>query len=180
MSSRTPALDWRLSTTSSLNSFLYPAEVKKVGSSCGEDICALSVHLGLPPTTVYQYTSTFSPVYMSHSHTSAWCHPHTSDWSHSHTIAYNLNLIWVLKVMKVSFQYQSPLTFDICHDHPSLLSSPLGPLPSDMLRVWRDKNHHWLELLDVHRETTNGVRITVMPFFIGSRQMQQYTVYWWR
>lgn len=33
---------------------------------------------------------------------------------------------------------------------------------------------------DVHRETTNRVRITVMPFFMGSRQVQQSTDYWWR
>lgn len=39
----------------------------------------------------------------------------------------------------------------------------------EALREWQDKNHPWLELTDVHRETTDNVRITVMPFYIGSR-----------
>ena len=66
--------------------------------------------------------------------------------------------------------------------HKSLKISPPppAPLPSDLLRLWHEKNHHWLEMSDVHRETTNRVRITVMPFFMGSRQVQQSTDYWWR
>lgn len=39
----------------------------------------------------------------------------------------------------------------------------------DSLRDWQDKNHPWLELTDVHRETTENMRVTVMPFYIGSR-----------
>ncbi len=39
----------------------------------------------------------------------------------------------------------------------------------DTLREWQDKNHPWLELTDVHRETTEMIRVTVMPFYIGSR-----------
>ena len=39
----------------------------------------------------------------------------------------------------------------------------------DTLREWQDKNHPWLELTDIHRETTENVRVTVMPFYIGSR-----------
>ena len=39
----------------------------------------------------------------------------------------------------------------------------------DTLYEWQDKNHPWLELTDVHRETTENIRVTVMPFYIGSR-----------
>jgi hypothetical protein len=39
----------------------------------------------------------------------------------------------------------------------------------DTLREWQDKNHPWLELTDIHRETTENIRVTVMPFYIGSR-----------
>lgn len=50
----------------------------------------------------------------------------------------------------------------------------------DTLREWQDKNHPWLELTDIHRETTENIRVTVMPFYIGSREVQQTQVYWWR
>ena len=47
------------------------------------------------------------------------------------------------------------------------------PVPSlsasEALRNWHGKNHKWLELADVHRETTESIRITVIPFFMGSR-----------
>jgi len=39
----------------------------------------------------------------------------------------------------------------------------------DTLREWQDRNHPWLELTDIHRETTENMRVTVMPFYIGSR-----------
>lgn len=48
----------------------------------------------------------------------------------------------------------------------------------DTLRAWQDKNHPWLELSDVHRETTEGVRVTVIPFYMGCRVAQSSTVYW--
>ena len=39
--------------------------------------------------------------------------------------------------------------------------------PREALQSWQEKNHKWLELTDVHRETTNNIRITVMPFYMG-------------
>lgn len=53
-------------------------------------------------------------------------------------------------------------------------------IPREMLMVWREKNHRWLELTDVHRQTTQGVRVTVMPFYMGQREIQQVLTYWWR
>ena len=41
--------------------------------------------------------------------------------------------------------------------------------PKDTLRAWQEKNHPWLELSDVHRETTEGIRVTVIPFYMGAR-----------
>lgn len=37
------------------------------------------------------------------------------------------------------------------------------------LRIWHEKNHKLLELSDVHRETTEDIRVTVIPFYMGSR-----------
>lgn len=35
--------------------------------------------------------------------------------------------------------------------------------------AWQEKNHPWLELSDVHRETTDNIRVTVIPFYMGMR-----------
>ncbi|KAL9826474.1 LOW QUALITY PROTEIN: polymerase delta-interacting protein 2 [Geothlypis trichas] len=45
---------------------------------------------------------------------------------------------------------------------------------------WQEKNHPWLELSDVHRETTENIRVTVIPFYMGMREAQNSHVYWWR
>lgn len=50
----------------------------------------------------------------------------------------------------------------------------------DTLRAWQEKNHPWLELSDVHRETTEEIRVTVIPFYMGSRDSQGQKVFWWR
>ncbi|XP_022191376.1 polymerase delta-interacting protein 2 isoform X1 [Nilaparvata lugens] len=50
----------------------------------------------------------------------------------------------------------------------------------ETLRAWQKKNHPWLELSDVHKETTENVRITVIPFYMGCRDSQTSSVYWWR
>lgn len=48
------------------------------------------------------------------------------------------------------------------------------------LRTWQQKNHPWLELSDVHRETTDLIRVTVIPFYMGARETHGTSVYWWR
>ena len=49
----------------------------------------------------------------------------------------------------------------------------LAPAPPfvarETLRAWQEKNHPWLELSDVHRETTENIRVTVIPFYMGMR-----------
>lgn len=50
----------------------------------------------------------------------------------------------------------------------------------ETLRAWQEKNHPWLELSDVHKETTENVRVTVIPFYMGYRDNQNTNVYWWR
>ncbi|XP_028817885.1 polymerase delta-interacting protein 2 isoform X4 [Denticeps clupeoides] len=48
----------------------------------------------------------------------------------------------------------------------------------DTLLAWQEKNHPWLELSDVHRETTENIRVTVIPFYMGVREAQNSNVYW--
>ncbi|XP_011298868.1 polymerase delta-interacting protein 2 [Fopius arisanus] len=50
----------------------------------------------------------------------------------------------------------------------------------ETLRAWQEKNHPWLELSDVHKETTDNIRVTVIPFYMGCRETQTTSVYWWR
>lgn len=50
----------------------------------------------------------------------------------------------------------------------------------ETLRAWQKKNHPWLELSDVHKETTENIRVTVTPFYMGSRDTLTNTIYWWR
>jgi len=50
----------------------------------------------------------------------------------------------------------------------------------DTLQAWQEKNHPWLELSNVHRETTEEIRVTVIPFYMGSRDSQGQEVFWWR
>lgn len=50
----------------------------------------------------------------------------------------------------------------------------------ETLRAWQEKNHPWLELSDVHKETTENIRVTVIPFYMGCRAAQNATVFWWR
>lgn len=50
----------------------------------------------------------------------------------------------------------------------------------ETLKAWQKKNHTFLELSDVHIETTNSIRITVIPFFMGCRDTPSASVYWVR
>ncbi|XP_014017662.1 polymerase delta-interacting protein 2 isoform X1 [Salmo salar] len=60
-------------------------------------------------------------------------------------------------------------------------TTPAPPFSArDTLKAWQEKNHPWLELSDVHRETTENIRVTVIPFYMGMRDAQNSHVYWWR
>ncbi|XP_032802887.1 polymerase delta-interacting protein 2-like isoform X1 [Petromyzon marinus] len=87
----------------------------------------------------------------------------------------------------------TPLQHELFH---KFLQHQPGHTPAfvaqETLQTWQEKNHPWLELSDVHRETTEGVRVTVIPFYMGTRvsrpspntepsaEAQNSNVYWWR
>jgi polymerase delta-interacting protein 2 len=48
----------------------------------------------------------------------------------------------------------------------------------ETLKAWQKKNHTFLELSDVHIETTNSIRVTVIPFYMGCRETPSSSVYW--
>ncbi|CAK8695017.1 polymerase delta-interacting protein 2-like [Clavelina lepadiformis] len=54
---------------------------------------------------------------------------------------------------------------------------------TETLNTWQKKNHLCLELTNVHRETTDNIRVTAMPFFLGVKESpnsSQPSDYWWR
>jgi len=87
--------------------------------------------------------------------------------------------------MKNVLPYHSPESGPIQHElfDKFLANEPENSPPfvaRDTLKAWQEKNHPWLQLSDVHRETTEGIRVTVIPFYMGCREAQQTHVYWWR
>ncbi|KAI4492045.1 hypothetical protein M0802_010170 [Mischocyttarus mexicanus] len=48
----------------------------------------------------------------------------------------------------------------------------------ETLKAWQKKNHPWLELSDVHKETTENIRITVIPFYMGDLSVQLRERHW--
>jgi polymerase delta-interacting protein 2 len=51
----------------------------------------------------------------------------------------------------------------------------------ESLRAWQESNHQFsLELSDVSIRTTQNVRVTVIPFYVGLKDDQKKKLYWWR
>lgn len=82
-------------------------------------------------------------------------------------------------ILPYSSGEQNPLQhelFDKFLAHQSDKDPPF--VAQDTLRAWQKKNHPWLELSDVHKETTEGIRVTVIPFYMGCRETPAASVYW--
>ncbi|XP_024249428.1 polymerase delta-interacting protein 2 isoform X1 [Oncorhynchus tshawytscha] len=76
---------------------------------------------------------------------------------------------------------QVPIQHELFERFLQFNASKVPPfIPRDTLQAWQEKNHPWLELSDVHRETTENIRVTVIPFYMGMREAQNSHVYWWR
>uniref|UniRef100_A0A8C9VCC6 Polymerase delta-interacting protein 2 n=1 Tax=Scleropages formosus TaxID=113540 RepID=A0A8C9VCC6_SCLFO len=84
-------------------------------------------------------------------------------------------------VLPYSSTDQVPIQHELFERFLTFNPSKVPPfVPRDTLRAWQEKNHPWLELSDVHRETTENIRVTVIPFYMGMREAQNSHVYWWR
>lgn len=84
-------------------------------------------------------------------------------------------------IMPYSSSEKSPLQhelFDKFLTHAPEADPPF--VGQDTLKAWQEKNHPWLDMSDVHKETTENVRITVIPFYMGCRETPASSVYWWR
>ncbi|CAF1029625.1 unnamed protein product [Rotaria sp. Silwood1] len=65
------------------------------------------------------------------------------------------------------------------HDPDANLQVP-NFVPSEHLKSWQKRHHLWLELSDVSKDITHHIRVTVIPFYIGSRLAQDMNLHWWR
>lgn len=50
----------------------------------------------------------------------------------------------------------------------------------ESLKAWQESNQPWLELSDVYKRTTNNIRVTVIPFYIGVKEEHRKKLFWWR
>lgn len=53
-------------------------------------------------------------------------------------------------------------------------------IAQETLIAWQRKNHPWLELSNVFKETTENIRVTAIPFYMGYRGSQTTASHWWR
>lgn len=84
-------------------------------------------------------------------------------------------------IMPYSSTDRSPLHHELFDKFLAYSPNKEPPFEAqETLRAWQKKNHPWLELSDVHKETTEGVRVTVIPFYMGCRETPAASVYWWR
>ena len=119
--------------------------------------------------------------------------PHTHTRTHTHTYthtqSHNLNCVHYIcttLVVASSRPFLSSLHLYISKAQYALLFPTPTPLlphfypiphssedpfvsPRDVLFNWRDQNKQCLALTDVHIETSGGIRVTVMPFYMGCR-----------
>jgi len=57
---------------------------------------------------------------------------------------------------------------------------PASLIASESLRQVEKENHEWMDSTEIHSETTEGIRVTIIPFFAGPQGCQQNETFWWR
>jgi len=53
-------------------------------------------------------------------------------------------------------------------------------IPSSPLQILEEENNKWLDTTAVHSEVTEGIRVTIIPFFVGLKGSVENGMYWWR
>ena len=99
-------------------------------------------------------------------------HQLTHSSMNSSNSSFHLHLIWKVRT-KTAWKLEWDLEIELEMKWLTIvalyLSTGMGYSPREVLFNWRSQNQHWLALTDVHIETTCGIRVTVMPFYMGSR-----------
>lgn len=76
---------------------------------------------------------------------------------------------------------KSPLHHDYC-DYFLTYKAGQSPqyIAKDTLHTWHENFHPWLQLNNVQRNTSNNIRVTVIPFYMGRQEKEDKNIYWWR
>lgn len=127
-------------------------------------------------SSLYEHISSHTEVLISHIHDNIYCQ--VKYWLYCLYIN-NTFLVWIEILELCSCQIQfcyfllslSVSSINICACVFCPWLDPAAPpfTARDTLKAWQEKNHPWLELSDVHRETTENIRVTVIPFYMGMR-----------
>lgn len=78
---------------------------------------------------------------------------------------------------------ETPVQHDLFDKFYEIHKKPPRFLPTEMFSNWQKENHICLEVISVHKETTEHIRVTAIPFFLGandSRIRSRPPEYWWR
>ena len=73
---------------------------------------------------------------------------------------------------------QTPVYHDLFDKFIARNKSQL--LGTKTLSKWQELNHLWLELNNVYVETTDNIKVTAIPFFLGVKSLSKPPLYWWR
>lgn len=81
-------------------------------------------------------------------------------------------LLWLMCLIHLGHHWEEfykRSSWPLARSNQSFLAPAPPFVARETLRAWQEKNHPWLELSDVHRETTENIRVTVIPFYMGMR-----------
>ena len=78
--------------------------------------------------------------------------------------------------------YTSVESTPVCHDlfDKFLVKEKNQLIGSKTLSKWQELNQLWLEMNNVYIETTENIRVTAIPFFLGVKALAKSPMYWWR
>nr|XP_023661038.1 polymerase delta-interacting protein 2 isoform X2 [Paramormyrops kingsleyae] len=162
------------------------------GTLCSKK-CMTQSKSSVPPCEVRKYTKWFMKHAFGHHYHRP--HPKASQRSQTEAVTFlanhddsralyaipGLDYVSHEDILPYSSTDQVPIQHELFERFLMFNPSKVPPfIPRDTLRAWQEKNHPWLELSDVHRETTENIRVTVIPFYMGMREAQNSHVYWWR
>lgn len=81
-------------------------------------------------------------------------------------------------IIPYSTEDKAPLKHDLFDKFLATEEDGGNYKPQKPLLHWQEKNHPWLALSDVHKETTENITVTVIPFYMGFRESTGNNVFW--
>ena len=123
-----------------------------------------------------------SPHVAAHSEAVTFLHTMSDDRSQSLYTIPGIDYVSHADVLPYSSTEKQPIQHELYDRFLHFDQNSMRVLPSDMLKTWQQTHHHCLELGKVHIETTEQIRVTAIPFYLGVKVNQNThpSEYWWR